>query len=92
MSEIARRQRILENTSITEVVGEHLSLRGEGFRRQSLCPFHDDHLSTFSVDPVERIFTCSACGATGDVVDFVRMVETITDLEALDMLENRPKL
>jgi DNA primase len=45
MSEVIRRQRIIENTSITEVVGEYLPLR-DGSRLQSVCPFHNDHLGT----------------------------------------------
>jgi DNA primase len=90
MSEVIRRQRIIENTSVTEVVGEYLQPR-DGSRLQSVCPFHNDHLVTFTLDPVARSFTCSAWGAKGDVVDFVRMFEGITDSQALDMLETRPK-
>jgi DNA primase len=72
MSEVIRGQRIIESTSITEVVGEYLQLRGDGFMLQSVCPFPNDHLSTFRLDPVARSFKCSACGAAGDVVYFVR--------------------
>ena len=75
MSEVIRRQRIIENTSIIEVVGEYLQRR-DGSRLQSLCPFHNDDLATFSLDPVARRFTCSACAA-GDVIDFVRMFKEL---------------
>jgi DNA primase len=92
MSDDIRRQRIIQNTSITELVGEYLPLRGHGPKLQSPCPFHSDQRSTFSVEPLARSFKCSACGVSGDVVDFVRMFEGVTESEALDMLESRPKL
>jgi DNA primase len=90
MSEVIRRQRIIEKMSIAAVVAEYLQPR-DGSRLQSLCPFQNDQLGTLSLDPVARSFTGFACGATGDVVDFVRTFEGLTDSQALDMLESRPK-
>jgi DNA primase len=38
-----------------------------------LCPFHDDHEASLSVNLKEGHFKCFACGAKGgDVVDFVK--------------------
>lgn len=77
MSEVIRRRKIIETTSIAAIVGEYLPLREDGSRLQSLCPFHNDDLDTFRLDPVARSFVCSACGATGDIVDFVRMSKVL---------------
>ncbi len=91
VSERIRRQRIVENTPIAEVVGEYMPLHGDVAGLRSLCPFHDDRLYTFRLDPGTKSFMCSRCGASGDVVDFVRMFEGVTLSEALDLLETRPK-
>jgi DNA primase len=91
MSEPIRRRRIVENTSIAEVVSEYVPLHGDGASLRSLCPFHDDRFYTFRLDSGTKSFMCSACGALGDVVDFVRMFESVTLSEALDMLETWPK-
>lgn len=49
-----------------------------GFRRhgtnraQAICPFHDDHRPSMSIDGQRGIYKCFACGAGGDVFNFVR--------------------
>lgn len=49
-----------------------------GFRRhgtkraQAICPFHDDHNPSMSIDGQRGIYKCFACGAGGDVFNFVR--------------------
>ena len=91
MLEGIRRRRIVENTPIAEVVSDYMPLHGDGVSLRSLCPFHDDRLHAFRLDPGTKSFMCSACGASGDVVEFVRMFEALTLPEALTMLETRPK-
>jgi|GEM_PF-6875862 len=87
MPESSRRKKIIENTSIAEVIRSYFPLQHDGLGFRSLCPFHDDHLSTFRVDPAMKSFKCSDCGTSGDVVDFVRYHEDITVTKALDLLE-----
>lgn len=42
---------------------------------QGLCPFHDDHNPSFSVNLKHGGFHCFACGARGrDVLDFHRRI------------------
>jgi DNA primase len=89
MSESIRRQKIVENNSIAEVIGEYLQQRDDGSGLRSPCPFHDDQLSTFGVDLATRSFKCSACGAAGDVVEFVQLYDGVTVSKALGMLEAR---
>jgi DNA primase len=92
MSEHIRRRKIVENTPIAEAVSEFMPLHRDGSSLRSLCPFHDDRLYTFRLDPCTKSFMGSVCGASGDVVDLVRMFEGTTLPEALDMLETRPKV
>ena len=91
MSERIRRRKIVENTSIAEVVSEYLPLHGDGASLRFLCPFHDDHSYTFRLEPGTMSFACSAGGALGDVVDFVQMFDGVTLSDALNMLEIRSK-
>jgi len=41
-------------------------------RAKAICPFHDDHSPSMSVDGQRGIYKCFACGAGGDVFNFVR--------------------
>jgi DNA primase len=91
MSESIRRQKVIESTPITEVIGECLPLHRDGAMLRSLCPFHDDRSPSLRLYPAAKSFRCYVCGASGDVVDFVRMFNRVTISKALDLLEARPK-
>ncbi|GKY94150.1 hypothetical protein MPSEU_000381100 [Mayamaea pseudoterrestris] len=49
------------------------------FRRKSrtqaiaLCPFHDDHSPSLSIDGQRQMFKCFSCQASGDVFQFVQL-------------------
>ena len=66
---------IKESADIVSVIESHGL---PGFQRQgnnrakALCPFHDDHNPSMSVDGQRGIYKCFACGAGGDVFSFVR--------------------
>ena len=66
---------IKESADIVSVV-ESYGL--PGFRRhgdnraQAICPFHDDHNPSLSIDGQRGMYKCFACGAGGDVFNFVR--------------------
>jgi hypothetical protein len=59
MSEGIRRRQIVENMAITEVVSEYVPRHGDGASLRSLCPFHDDRLYTFRLDPGMKSFMWS---------------------------------
>lgn len=66
---------IKESADIVSVV-ESYGL--SGFRRHgdnratAICPFHDDHNPSMSIDGQRGMYKCFACGAGGDVFNFVR--------------------
>jgi DNA primase catalytic core len=49
-----------------------------GFKRKgyngalAICPFHDDHEPSMSIDNNRKLFKCFSCGAGGDVFKFVQ--------------------
>ena len=69
---------IKESTDIVSVI-ESYGLPGfqrhGNNRAKAICPFHDDHNPSLSVDGERGIYKCFACGAGGDVFSFVREYE-----------------
>ena len=66
-----------------------LSLHRAGGKYQALCPFHDDHHPSLTLDPDRQSYKCWACGAGGDVIAFVQAFERVEFPEALRMLAER---
>lgn len=48
-----------------------------------LCPFHDDHHPSLSVNVETGLYHCHACGAGGDVFNFYQMFKDTDFLTAL---------
>ena len=58
--------------SVIESYGLEKFTRKSHLSAQAVCPFHDDHNPSMSIDSNRRIFKCFACGEGGDVFRFVR--------------------
>jgi DNA primase len=82
-------KQVKEANDIVDVVGGYLSLRKVGQTFLGLCPFHDDHRPSFSVNPRLQTFKCWPCGAYGDVLDFVQKHDRVTFREAIELLARR---
>ena len=50
-------------------VARRLRLKVE--RHRALCPFHDDHHPSMSIDERHNVYRCWSCGAHGDGIDLV---------------------
>ena len=64
-----------------------VALRGKGWVRQGVCPFHNEEEGSFTVYSDSEKFWCFGCGAGGDVLDFVQKVEGLTLPEAIRRLD-----
>ena len=53
-----------------------------------LCPWHDDHNPSLSVDETKGLFHCFGCDAKGDIIELVRKMEGVSFREALKKLES----
>ena len=82
-------KQVKEANDIVDVVGGYLSLRKVGQTFLGLCPFHDDHRPSFTVNPRLQTFKCWPCGAYGDVLDFVQKHDRVTFREAIELLARR---
>lgn len=80
---------IKQAIDIVDLIGEYLPLKKAGRSYKGLCPFHDDHNPSFSVNPDRQSFRCWSCGEAGDVVSFVMARERIEFPEAIRILAQR---
>lgn len=86
----ALKQRVREANDIVDVVGGYLALTPAGSGTfKALCPFHDDHNPSMTVDPRRQRFKCWACGKGGDVFTFVQEHDRVDFREALELLARR---
>jgi hypothetical protein len=56
---------------LSDLIGQHTTLRMRGDRGQGRCPFHDDRMPSFSVDDAKGLWHCHGCGIGGDVFAYV---------------------
>jgi DNA primase len=83
---------VKQANDIVEVIGEYLTLRKQGRVYKGLCPFHDDHNPSMTVDATRQNFKCWACGKSGDVLSFVQERERVDFVEALHLLARRANI
>ncbi len=83
------KDQVLDAVDIVEVVGERVALKRRGAHFVGLCPFHDDHNPSMTVNPARRIFKCWSCGTGGDVIKFVQLSQRIEFKDALALLAKR---
>ena len=80
---------IKSKNDIVDVIGSYINLND---KNKALCPFHDDHSPSFSVQPDKQIYKCFSCGESGNVITFVQKYNGITFVEALKMLADRANI
>ncbi len=86
----ATRDAIKQAVDLVALAGEYgLQLHRSGSKYKALCPFHDDHDPSLTLDPDRQTYRCWACGASGDIFTFVQAFERVDFPEALRMLAER---
>ncbi len=65
--ELPLSEQIKSSISVKAFVENYVSLSASG---SGLCPFHDDHNPSFSVNDEENYWHCFTCGIGGSVIDF----------------------
>lgn len=82
-------QLIQETADITEIIGEHVTLKKGGANLKGLCPFHSEKTASFTVNPARKFFHCFGCGEGGDIFTFMMKFHRLTFPEALKELAAR---
>ena len=82
-------QQLKAQADISLVIQQFLPLKRSGTNRYvGVCPFHDDHSPSMTVNPTIGIYKCFACGAGGDVFKFVQEHEKIDFNGAVEWVAN----
>ena len=63
---------IRESASISQVIGQFIPITKKGRNYVAVCPFHDDHNPSLSINEEKKIYKCFVCGKGGNVFNFVR--------------------
>ena len=82
-------EQILAATDIVEVIGSYIPVKPAGPYFKALCPFHDEKMPSFNVNPQRQLFHCFGCGKSGDAITFVREHENLTFSDAARKLAVR---
>ncbi|WP_010581774.1 DNA primase [Schlesneria paludicola] len=79
-------------TDIVQLIGETVALFNKGRDFKGLCPFHDDHNPSFTVNPERQTYMCWSCRKGGDCFSFVMENDRINFRETLELLAKRAGL
>jgi DNA primase len=83
VEEIKRRHSIVKRF---EGYGVALKKTADNGSYMGLCPFHDDHTPSLSVNETKGVYHCFGCRAEGDIIDLVRNMEGLGFREAVRKL------
>jgi DNA primase len=79
---------IKKNIDIIELFNSfNVELKKVGKNFMGLCPFHEDHNPSLSVDREKGLYNCFGCGESGDVFDLVEKMKGLNFVEAKDYLK-----
>lgn len=79
-------------TDIVKLIGENVDLIPNGRVFKGLCPFHDDHNPSFTVNPERQTYKCWSCQEGGDCFSYVMKKDALNFRETLEMLARRAGL
>ncbi len=63
-----------------------IALQPSGKNLLGLCPFHDDHAPSLSIDPAQNLWHCFGCQQGGGVIDWVMKAEGVSFRHAVELL------
>ena len=74
---------IKSKNDIVDVISGYIDLNE---KHKALCPFHNDHAPSFSVNQDKQIYKCFSCGESGNVITFVQKYNNLSFQEAIKLL------
>lgn len=83
-----RRERI-KAMPLSSIISQHIRLTRRGPELVGLCPFHNDHHPSLTVNDRKGVWKCFSCDAGGDAIEFVQQYTGATFLGAMDLIEGK---
>ena len=85
---------VRSRTDIVQLIGETVALQPQQGGRvfKGLCPFHEDHNPSFTVNPERQSYKCWVCNKGGDCFSFVMEHDNLGFPETLEFLARRAHL
>jgi len=74
---------IREKADIVDVIQRYIPVIKKGKNYTAVCPFHDDHTPSLSINLDKQIFKCFVCQTGGNVFGFVKEYEKTSFIEAV---------
>lgn len=69
------KEEIKSKVNIRDAMLQHgvgLLDHNSGYKGIALCPFHNEHTPSFSVDYEKGVYHCFGCKSSGDVISFIK--------------------
>lgn len=90
---MASKSEIIERLDVPALIRELVPTAKQAGREMSgLCPFHDDHNASLSVNPESGSFKCHACGNKGSIFDLYGKIHGLDFKGSIQALEARAGL
>ncbi len=73
----------IKEIKISTIIGNYIQLKKSGAHYLGVCPFHDDHKPSLTVNDNKNMFMCFACDTGGDAINFVERYKKLEFKDAL---------
>ncbi|MDH5796223.1 MAG: CHC2 zinc finger domain-containing protein [Anaplasmataceae bacterium] len=78
---------IKNSLDIVEVISNFIYIANKkGNYIKTLCPFHNEKSSSFTIYPSTQSFYCYGCGLSGDLIKFIMLYNKFNFNEALEFI------
>ncbi|TES92861.1 MAG: DNA primase [Candidatus Cloacimonadota bacterium] len=82
-------EEIREAADIIDIISEYIPIKKRGKNFTGLCPFHSEKKPSFTVSPIKQLYHCFGCGASGNIITFVMNYESLSFIEAIEILAKK---
>ena len=78
---------LVQQTTLSEIIGEYVALKRNGSNQKGCCPFHDEKTPSFVVSDAKGIYNCFGCGESGNnAISFIMAKEKVDFIPAVEKL------
>ena len=73
----------IKDYPISEIIGRYIPVTKKGPRHSAVCPFHDDHNPSLSINDEKGFFMCFVDNTGGDAIKFVQEYKKLDFIDSL---------